>query len=687
MGTEQASGRGPWVDQRLQRLAPKPWRKVHLDFHNTPFVGSVGDGFKPEEFAELLELGRVNGIVIFAKDMHGYFYFPHEDGPVHPGLTRDLFGEQLAACRNAGVVAYGYYCVTYDNVRAEEHPEWLVVRRDRTTYLPRFDEVPAWTALCLANQEFVSTVLSDSREILARYELDGIWYDMSLPIDRECFCRTCLAEIRAAGGDPFDIPTQRAHKQELLVGFLRKARAVVDEVRPGCQIDHNNQTRLGLGDRVAYVDNVDIEALPTGGWGYHYFPVNVRYSRTFGRSFYGLTGRFQESWADFGGLKHPRQLAVELASIVAQGAHCSVGDQAPPSGRLDRAVYEAVGQAYAGIERIEALLEAAAPVVEAAIVVDGEPLLDIGETHFGPGSTATLDPMVEGVVGLTELLVDQRVQFDIVEPRVDLDRYRLVVVPDGTKVGPALAAQLQGFVANGGALLAFGGSAAIGGDNALWLPGFDVQVVGRSPFVPAYLLPGGALLATLANFEYALYTGTFEWRVQGGDAEVWARVGVPAFQRGPEHYTSHVQSPFSRATDMAAVVRSGKVGATSFEMGAAYPTYRLLGLPGDIRGPARRSTTPAPCPSERATKCGDFAHAATAQWQGAVARPHRERLRRTTLGPSAGAFRGLCPAPGYAGDPRPARRGPTCMAGRERRRASGAPPRRGDRRPGWWASG
>ena len=341
-------------------------------------------------------------------------------------------------------------------------------------------------------------------------------------------------------------------------------------MRPGCQIDHNNQTRLGLGDRVAYVDNVDIEALPTGGWGYHYFPVNVRYSRTFGRSFYGLTGRFQESWADFGGLKHPRQLAVELASIVAQGAHCSVGDQAPPSGRLDRAVYEAVGQAYAGIERIEALLEAAAPVVEAAIVVDGEPLLDIGETHFGPGSTATLDPMVEGVVGLTELLVDQRVQFDIVEPRVDLDRYRLVVVPDGTKVGPPSRPSSRVLWRTAARCSLLGAPRRSGGITRLWLPGFDVQVAGRSPFVPAYLLPGGALLATLANFEYALYTGTFEWRVQGGDAEVWARVGVPAFQRGPEHYTSHVQSPFSRATDMAAVVRSGKVGATSFEMGAAY---------------------------------------------------------------------------------------------------------------------
>jgi len=55
----------------------------------------------------------------------------------------------------------------------------------------------------------------------------------------------------------------------------------------------------------------------TGGWGYFYAPLQIRYQRNFGVPVYGMTGRFVLSWADFGGLKQPMQLDVELASIVA----------------------------------------------------------------------------------------------------------------------------------------------------------------------------------------------------------------------------------------------------------------------------------------------------------------------------------------------------------------------------------
>lgn len=562
--------RPPWIDRRLQQVPRKPWRKIHLDYHNTEFVGRVGHGFDPDEFIATLRLGHADSIVVFAKDMHGYFYFPSKRGPVHPGLERDLLGEQVAACRQAGIAVYAYYCVTWDNTMAEEHPEWLVFRRDRSTYLPRFDETPGWTGLCLSNQDYIDVMLEDTKEILSAYEVDGLWYDMPKPIDGECFCRNCLKAIRSAGGDPFDVATQRDHKQELQVNFLRASREVVDELRPGCQIDQNNQTRLGLGERVPYVDNIDVEAPPTYGWGYGYFPVDVRYARGFGRSVCGLTGRFHQSWADFGGLKHRRQLGVELAGIVAQGAHCSVGDQPPPSGRLDNAVYEMIGEVYAEVERLQDLLDQAAPVVEAAIVVEGVPMLDPGAVEGNEMPQEGVGRIGAGAVGVAELLVDHRVQFDVVEAGADFDRYRLLVVPDGAEVGAELAERLTQFAKHGGAIIALGEAALVDGKDP-WVPGLGIKAEGRSPFVPAFLLPERGLSSRMAPYEYALYDGTLQWRVPDTDGvEVWARVGAPFFQRSPEHYTSHRQSPFSHATDFAAVVRSGRVAATSFDLAASY---------------------------------------------------------------------------------------------------------------------
>lgn len=586
----------PWIDQRFHTLPPRPWRKIHLDFHNSQHMPSIGEKFDADEFGDQLLAGHVDSVVVFAKDMHGYFYYPSEYGPVHPGLHFDLLGPQVAACRQRGIKVYAYYCVTWDNYVAENYPEWLVWKRDRTTYLPKFDETPGWTALCLANPGFVELVLDHSREILERYQLDGIWYDMPLPIGGECFCSTCLAALRERG-DPFDRAVQRQHKQELLVNFMRLAYEQAQAIRPGCQVDQNNQTRLGLGARAPYMSNIDIEALPTAFWGYLYYPTNVRYARTFGVSVCGMSGRFQGAWADFGGLKHPNQLRSELAGIIAHGAQCDLGDQLPPSGRLDQAVYQTIGQCYAEIERLEPWLDHAAPVTEAAILVAGSPLDDLGtvEQPVKNGSA--------GVYGMTKLLMELHIQFDIVEPDIDFARYRLLVLPDALPVDPALAERLQAYLANGGAIIGSHNALRLHGSDVIWSTDLGITYTGESPFAPAYLLPAPQFGASVPEYEYALYDGAAQWLpADRGVALAW--LGEPLFQRSPAHYTSHAQTPFDHVTDYAALVLHERLGAAAFPLGTSYYHHgywvyraafqRLL----DAVLPERLLTTSAPLSAE-----------------------------------------------------------------------------------------
>jgi hypothetical protein len=559
--------RPPWIDDRLRNTASRPWRKIHLDFHNTPAVGSVGHEFDASAFAEALKVGHVDSIVLFAKDMHGYFYYPSDRGPAHPGLRRDLLGEQIAACRAAGVRTYAYYCVTWDHYLANQHPDWLVFKRDRTTYLPRFDEVPAWTALCLTAPDFVDHVLADSRELLERYDVDGIWYDMPLPRDGECFCYRCLDHIRSHGGDPLDKATQRAHKQQLLTDFMRRSRDSARAIRPDVEIDQNNQTRIGLHERANLMSNVDVEALPTGGWGYQYFPVSARYSRGFGTPITGLTGRFVGHWADFGGLKHPRQLRVEIASVVAHGAQCSVGDQPGPSARMDPAVYRTIGEAYRWVSRVQPYLEQSVPVVEAAIVVDGLPLTDVGGVTNSIHPDGVRSVLADSVAGTARLMRDARIQFDIVDAFADLDRYRLLVLPDGLGVPRDLAARLADFADGGGAVIAQGDTVAASGAPEPW-SALPIELHGSSDFAVPYLVPTEAL-SRLQPYEYALYGGAHRW-LPTGSIEVLAMLAEPEFNRTPQQYTSHGHSPMARMTQYAAAVVAGRVGAIAFPIGTTY---------------------------------------------------------------------------------------------------------------------
>ncbi len=544
-----------WIDPAQGALPRRPWRKVHLDFHNSQHIPHIGERFNAVEFGDQLAAASVDAIVVFAKDMHGYFYYPSAYGPVHPGLRFDLLGAQVQACRARNIAVYAYYCTAWDNHLAEHHPEWLLVKRDRTNYLPKFNEAPSWTALCLAHEDFVQLMIDHAVEFVSRYEIDGAWFDMPVMRDGECYCPACLEQMRAQGLDPFDVAHQRRHKHDLHKRFIARMTAAVQLARPGCQVDYNNQGLFGLDERVPFMDNIDIEALPTASWGYYYFPLITRYARITGRTTYGMTGRFHQSWADFGGLKLPAQLHVELAGIVANGARCDIGDQPPPHARLDPAVYQVIGEAYGRIKALEPWLEGATPVTEAALLVGGLPL--------DPPST-------EANYGLAKLLVESRVQFDVLEPHMAWERYRLVVLSEQLAVDATLAERLQAYMAAGGSVIAVDDSGRIAGSEASWLEPWGLTYHGASPFKPAYLVADGATTGTtLSAYEFALYEGASRWRTVA-PAQSIATLGEPLFQRSGAHYTSHAQSPFDHATEYSAASLADRLAHIAFPIGLSY---------------------------------------------------------------------------------------------------------------------
>src|SRR5204862_124764 len=86
--------------------------------------------------------------------------------------------------------------------------------------------------------------------------------------------------------------------------------------------------------------HLEIESLPSGGWGYNHFPLFVRYFQTQPLPHLGHTGRFHRSWGDFGGLKPRAALEYECFRMLASGSTCCVGDQLHPRGRLGPAPFQ-----------------------------------------------------------------------------------------------------------------------------------------------------------------------------------------------------------------------------------------------------------------------------------------------------------------------------------------------------------
>lgn len=469
-------------------------------------------------------------------------------------MSFDLLGEQVKACRQRNIAVYAYYCTAWDNYLADNHPEWNMRKRDGSDFRPKTGETPGWTALCLGNKDFVDLIANHVKEFIEKYELDGAWLDMAEPITPECYCNECVRQIEATGKDPYDKEGQRAHQNKNFLNFHSRMKELVHTIRPGCQVDFND---IGIGkvsERADLLDNIDIEALPTGGWGYFYAPAHIRYQRNFGIPVYGMTGRFVSSWADFGGLKLPQQLNVELASLVANAAHCDVGDQMPPDGQLDAAVYHVLGKSFGHIKKLEPWLDQAAPVTEAALMIPGDAVVRVEQPY---------------IFGLVKLMIESHLQFDLVEPDQEWERYNLVVIPDELMPDSKTVERLHQYIIQGGSVIVCHNGGLQGETRQSWLERYGMKFDGQSSFQPAYLVTDNAFVKNMPGYAYALYDGASQWEIQS-PAKSLSQLGEPMFQRSAEHYTSHKQSPFDHVTKYSVLSISGKVGIVGFPIGRSY---------------------------------------------------------------------------------------------------------------------
>lgn len=546
-----------WIDNKFYSLKHRSWRKIHLDFHNSQYIPSIGEKFNANEWGDTLLKANVDSITIFAKDMHGFFYYPSKYGPVHPGLDFDLMGEQIKACRERNIQVYTYYCTTWDHHLAFNHPEWLVIKKDGSNYLPRRDQTPGWTALCLSNKSFLELMADHIREWVPKYDIDGAFFDMTEPISAECYCKECISQIRGSGKDPNDPAVQRQHKNELFLNFHRFLRNTIHESKPDLPIVYNDIGIACVSERADLLDTVEIEALPTSsGWGYYFAPAQIRYQRNFGFPVQGMTGRFLSMWADFGGLKHPDQLKTEVASLVANCAGCNVGDQGAPNGILYPAVYHVIGKAFGHVKNVHPWIEDAAPVTEAALMIPTVPM---------DSSLMKSDY----ILGMTKLMIEARLQFDLVEPGQPWERYNLIVLPDMFRPDEKTIDRLHSFIEKGGSVIAIHHSGLFREKDESWLEQYGMSYAGESQFKPAYMVPEIQFTDDIPVYEYALYEGASQWKIQSPARSI-AKLGEPLFQRSAEHYTSHMQTPFDHLTEYSVLSENKHVGLIGFPLGTHY---------------------------------------------------------------------------------------------------------------------
>lgn len=521
---------------------PHGLRQIHLDFHTSRDFDRVAADFDAAEFARVMDDAAVSSVNVFAKCHHGYSYYPTSVATVHPGLSGDLLGAQIAALHERGIDAPIYVSVLWDDFAAEAHPEWVVTNRfgRQSIRTPLTSDSPlknqrGWSTMDIASG-YGEHVLAQLSELIDRYPVDGFWLDIVWVEPN--YSPAAQLRMRNDGIDMSDEQAVYDYARRGLLDWMGRVQRLLAERAPGATLYFNGMMDADAAEAVALQAHVEVESLPTSGgvWGYMHYPVISRFARTFEKPMIGMTGRFHRSWADFGGLKPVAQLNYESGTILAAGGGISIGDQLDPDGRLDEAVYRTIGAEFRRIRDLEPWLASAQPIREAAIV---------GSAHVSTDGVHLEAEFVAGVEGAVQLANELNLQVDITRGVPDGSHsYALLIVPEGVELDDA-GWRALGAAADGGAAVLFGPAAAEAALATEFAPRLPIAAIRSTGVDQNYLVAGERLAAEGeldAGYPYAIYGAASALDVRA-DAEAFGSVRPARFSRTWARFTSHAHTP------------------------------------------------------------------------------------------------------------------------------------------------
>lgn len=537
------------------------FRQIHLDFHTSPHIPNIGEQFDARQWQEALKLGHVNSITCFSKCHHGWSYHPTSVGRMHPHLKFDLLRAQFEAAKAIDVNVPIYISAGLDDVMAAEHPEWREITVD--------GRYGGWTAaitsagfhtMCFGS-DYLNYLCEQIVEVVRLFpECDGIFLDIIS--QGECCCKACLAYMNRHGLDPSSPEDRQTCARAALERYYRESTAACRCDNPDMPVFHNSgHVRKGDTGILQHFSHLELESLPTGGWGYDHFPLSARYVAKLGLDYMGMTGKFHTTWGEFGGYKHPNALRYECALMLANGAKCSVGDQLHPNGRMDETTYKIIGEAYAEVEAKEPWCDDVCSVADIAVLST--------EAETGDRAPDT---------GAGRVLFEEHMLFDLVDRNMQLSGYKLLILPDAIEVDDELGTRINAYLEQGGRLLLTGRSGLRKNAEGF---AFDigVQYCGQSPFQPDYIdfearRPDAVLAPWFVDSPLVMYMNSQQVRPTTG--EVLARIRNPYFNRSWRHYCSHQHAPAADLSEYAAAVRKGNV------LYLAHPIFSIYAAQGAV---------------------------------------------------------------------------------------------------------
>lgn len=332
----------------------------------------------------------------------------------------------------------------------------------------------------------------------------------------------------------FDFPGNEAFVQETI--------KLIRSVKPGIAIAYNHQWDKSR-EELAKLDILEIESWMHKQTLYHWQYVS-RYARG-AVPMTAMTTRFWTGWGDFGGIADEAMMRYDAATGLANGCAITIGDQLHPYGRLDPAVYDRIGQVMRDVKEIEPLVFGSESIPYVALLKQSEPTC--------------------------AALIDSGIHFNVVDESQDLTPFKVLVIPDASKISAEYTDKVAYYVRNGGKLLVTGTPTA----DMAGLLGIAIDIAVEPE--PAFIRIDVDTLPTPPNTIVYSYDNMIAVRPADGTSTLAPLVW--ALNHGTPHHVSHRHSPPMDIDSGYAAITKRTLGKGEAVYSAAplFDTYGSMG--------------------------------------------------------------------------------------------------------------
>ncbi len=150
----------------------------------------------------------------------------------------DRLGKYLPMARKKGIRVLPYFNVHWYTWQfGEEHPDWRQVRENQTPIDQVYSTGTSFCVNALGYRDWVFQILRD----LARYDIDGVFYDGPIFFSDSCYCPECRRLFRERTGQDLPPKSNRDHplwkelvefQADSIARFLADSDAILKAINP-----------------------------------------------------------------------------------------------------------------------------------------------------------------------------------------------------------------------------------------------------------------------------------------------------------------------------------------------------------------------------------------------------------------------------------------------------------------------